>query len=282
MRSFFSAFDSFFFKAFDFLGRSSRSEYWSVMIVLWVAMAGLIWWDARGFLATLDAGDSPSLNPFAYGSVIFILVTAIPRFTLAIRRLQDSGRKAKWATLPYTAFLLGVGAVVGVATSGALVVETGFAAEPIPLMLFFDFSSTDGIARTIHAVLGNLDKIHFVGQIPSGSDLAASVGNDAMGGPAATLPMILMALVMLLFPPLAMLIYTLFMSMPSEEGENAYGLPSNFDHGPKATAKGEHNAFASYAILTRQDRPPTEAELAARKETVHSLYEQRVLGRQRS
>ena len=50
----------------------------------------------------------------------------------------------------------------------------------------------------------------------------------------------------------------------------------------KSTAKGEHNAFASYAILTRQGAKPTDTEIAARKQEVHSLYEQRVLGRQQS
>ena len=34
--------------------------------------------------------------------------------------------------------------------------------------------------------------------------------------------------------------------------------------------------------LTKQDRKPTQEEVAARKEAVHSLYEQRVLGRHES
>ena len=128
-------------------------------------------------------------------------------------------------------------------------------------------------------ILSNIENIRFVGHLPSGADMAAAVGNETLGGPAATLPMLLMMAMMFLYPPLSMLLYTLFMTMPSDEEENAYGLPSNLSHGPKQAAKGEHNAFASYAILTQQGKKLTDEQIAARKETVHSLYEQRVLGR---
>lgn len=279
MRSFFRAFDSFIFKAFDILGRSSRAEYWCVMPILWAVMVGLIWFDARSVAFTLDSGEMPSLNPLTYGSFLFILITAIPRLTLSVRRLQDSGRKAKWATIPYSAAFLALMGFFGLVTSGAFVIEGDFSGAAMPMMYAFSSGSVDGTVLAIYEILSNIEHIRFVGQIPSGDQLATAMGDETMGGPATALPMLLMLGMMFLYPPLAMLLYTLFMTLPSEEDENAYGLPSNVNHGPKRAAKGEHNAFASYAILTRQDQKPTDEEIAARKATVHSLYESRVLGR---
>ena len=139
MRSFFRAYDSFLFKSFDMLGRSSRAEYWCVMPVLWAIMGILFWIDGRSMAFTLEAGELPSLNPLAYGSVLFILVTAIPRLTLSMRRLQDSGRKAKWVTIPYSAAVFALAGLFGLATSGAFVIEGDFSSAGMPMIYAFSF-----------------------------------------------------------------------------------------------------------------------------------------------
>lgn len=279
MRSLFRAFDNFFFKAFDIMGRSSRAEYWCVMPILWAIMGGLFWIDLRGIDRAFSAGEIPSLNPLAYGSVLFILVTAIPRLTLSIRRLQDSGRRARWVTMPYSAAFLALMGFFGLATSGAFVVEGDFTDAGVPIAMALSFGSAEGAAVAVYEILSNIENIRFVGQLPASGEIASAISNEAMGGPAATLPMLFMLAIMFLYPPLAMMLYTLFMSLPSDEDENAYGLPTNLGHGPKRSSKGEHNAFASYAILTRQGHKMTQEEIVARREAVHSLYESRVLGR---
>lgn len=283
VRSFLSAFDSFVFKSFDMLGRSTRMEYWCVMPVVWTTMIGLLWWDGRGFWSRLEAGEMPSLNPLAYGSVLFVLISAIPRLTLAMRRLQDSGRKGKWAFLPYSAGFLALMAVFGLATSGAfsMTSDDGGIGAQISLAMMFASGSAEGFVLGLYHLINNIDSIQFVGQMPNASQFVEGMADNGMGGPAMAIPMLLILGIMFLYPPLAIFIYLLFMTLASQEGENAYGQPSTFGRGPKVAPKGEHNAFASYAVLTKQGRKPTESEIAARKETVHSLYEQRVLGRQR-
>lgn len=275
MRRVFKAFDSFVFNALDIMGRASRAEYWGVMPILWLVMLGLIWWDIRSVQLTLAAGEMPSFNPLTYGSFLMILLSAIPRLTLAMRRLQDSGRKAKWAFLPYTALLFGVTGLFGFAMSGALAYDTGYGTMP----LMYNFGSAQGIAMAIHDILSNIENIRYVGQPPS--EIASGLGTTATsGGAGMAVPMLILFGLLTIFPPIALFFYVLIMLSPSDEDENAYGAPTSFDHGPKETAGGEHNAFASYAILTKQNRKPTADEIAARKEAVHSLYEQRVLGRQ--
>ncbi|SDK41988.1 DUF805 domain-containing protein [Aliiruegeria lutimaris] len=282
MRRFFAAFDSFVFKSFDILGRSSRSEYWCVMPVLWAVMIGLALWDFRSIWNTLDGGEMPSVNPLVYGSVLFILLTAIPRITLAMRRLQDSGRKGKWATLPYSAGFLALMGIFGLATSGAFVVDTDFSDFQIPAALLVNPTSTEAIVLTVFEFIQNIDSIHFVGSVPSAGDMSATIGRNTGADTSMVLPALIIMGMMFVYPPIALLIYLLLMTIASERDENAYGLPSHFDHGPRSNAKGEHNAFASYALLTRTEQKPTEAEIAARKQQVHSLYEQRVLGRQQN
>ncbi len=292
MRKFFAAFDSFIFNFVNILGRSSRADYWCVMPVLWIAMIGLFWWDLRGFVFSLDAGEMPSLNPLAYGSVLFILVTATPRLTLAMRRLQDSGRKGKWAFLPFSAGFFALMGLFGVATSGitaafmgmgngagGLGVDASFSQD----MSFYHLagrSAAEAVVLGLYEVLSNIEHLRLTGALPSFGEMAANFTANTANDPAMALPMILMICFFFFYPPVAVMAYILFMTMPSDEGENAYGLPSTTGRTPVRAAKGEHNAFASYAILTRQDQAPTETEIAARKETVHSLYEQRVLGRQ--
>ncbi|NDR57257.1 DUF805 domain-containing protein [Aliiruegeria sabulilitoris] len=279
MRRFFAAFDSFVFKSFDILGRSSRSEYWCVMPVLWAVMLGLSWWDLRGIWNTLDGGEMPSVNPLAYGSVLFILLTAIPRITLAMRRLQDSGRKGKWAGLPYSAGFLALMGILGLATSGAFVPETDFSDFEIPAALLVNPTSTEALVLTVFEFVKNIDSIHFVGAVAPTGEVTSAIGGSATADASMLLPALFVMGMMFVYPPIALLIYLLFMTFASDNDENAYGLPTNFTHGPKSNAKGEHNAFASYAILTRTDQKPSAAEVAARKQEVHSLYEQRVLRR---
>ena len=170
----------------------------------------------------------------------------------------------------------------GLATSGAFVVDVDFDEFRVPTALVTEPNSAEAMILTVFEFLRNIDSIRFVGSVPSAGDMASALGDSSNEGGAIAIAGLLIMGMMFVYPPIAVLLYLLFMTFASERDENAYGLPSSFDHGPKPKNKGEHNAFASYAILTRTDHKPTEEEIAARKEQVHSLYEQRVLGRQQS
>ena len=111
--------------AFRFRGRASRSEYWWWMLVNLVVLAiaqllvpALIsgrtpqptlllgpfgsWLFANIELINVTQTDAPS-SPVAAFSLLFaglwLIVTVIPGFTVAVRRLHDSNLSGSWVLL---------------------------------------------------------------------------------------------------------------------------------------------------------------------------------------
>jgi uncharacterized membrane protein YhaH (DUF805 family) len=98
-----AAVDSVISNYFSLKGRASRSEFW--------------WWSlvqSIGLLAAIAADvalSDPahlSMNPMSYATVIVALFTVIPNFTVAIRRLHDTGRTGAW----YLILFVPVGSLV--------------------------------------------------------------------------------------------------------------------------------------------------------------------------
>lgn len=83
-----AALDSVFTKFFSVRGRASRSEYWWFVFMRVVILFAAI----AGDLLLFDPNAPVSLNPLSYFSGMWILITIIPSFTVAIRRLHDTGR----------------------------------------------------------------------------------------------------------------------------------------------------------------------------------------------
>jgi len=97
MLGFADAIKLFYVRYADFSGRSSRSEYWWVQLLLWIALflyyAALI----GGIIAAggLDADYEPSAGLLAFmGGVatvygLFFLGSVIPAIALTVRRFHD-------------------------------------------------------------------------------------------------------------------------------------------------------------------------------------------------
>ena len=98
------ALDSVFSKYFTIRGRASRSEYWWFVLMYTIILCFAIWGD----LIFFDPTKPMSLNPFAYFTGAWMIVTIIPHFTVTVRRLHDSGKAGYW----YLVILLPLGGLI--------------------------------------------------------------------------------------------------------------------------------------------------------------------------
>ncbi|MBV2360163.1 DUF805 domain-containing protein [Thalassococcus sp. CAU 1522] len=92
-----SAFEAFFFRAFNITGRASRAEFWWVFLFLFFAGVAALVWDVM----TLMSSDVPATNPFAYMTPVLMLLTFVPNLTLTMRRLHDTGRSSLWFMISF-------------------------------------------------------------------------------------------------------------------------------------------------------------------------------------
>lgn len=102
--SFGEAFKRFWKNYANFSGRATRSEYW--------------WWFLANFLITSAAALIPFLN------IVWGLVTLVPSFALAFRRMHDVGRSGAWIFAPVAGFVL-----LGIGSAAAAAREAGAAAQ---------------------------------------------------------------------------------------------------------------------------------------------------------
>lgn len=84
-------------RAFRFKGRSSRSEYWWVQLVLFLIYIAF-------FIAALGAGVDPDdvNNPVGIAIAIFNLIILVPSLSLTWRRLHDAGFAGPWYFIIFT------------------------------------------------------------------------------------------------------------------------------------------------------------------------------------
>ena len=100
-----AAVESYISNAFSLNGRASRSEYWWPALVLGsvTIAAGIA--DALTVMHAIEEAAMPPLGITAYWSPILSLVTLVPNFTAAIRRLHDSGRSGFWTLVTLVPFV---------------------------------------------------------------------------------------------------------------------------------------------------------------------------------
>lgn len=103
-----AAVESVVFKYFQVNGRATRAEYWWWALIQFTLLMVLLFSDIRAFTNAQALGLPPSLNPLHYTSLIFILATIIPNFTVTIRRLHDSGRSGFWYLILFAPFVGGI------------------------------------------------------------------------------------------------------------------------------------------------------------------------------
>lgn len=101
-KSYINAYIAFWANAFDFKGRSTRTEYFVPFITNF--MISLV----MGFITNF--GHTPNHPTIAtlYFDAIWASLTIIPHLSVTIRRLHDTGRDFKWSIpeiIMYTLFL---------------------------------------------------------------------------------------------------------------------------------------------------------------------------------
>ena len=90
-------------RAFDFLGDSTRTEYWTFTLINIVI--GLIL--GLGFAATGQDGDGISLI-FPLLGIVFFLAVIIPGLSVTIRRVRDATGSGLWFLLIFVPFVGGL------------------------------------------------------------------------------------------------------------------------------------------------------------------------------
>ena len=292
MKKFLSFFENFAFKAMKFDGRASPLEYWCVMPVIWLLILVMVPGDAHAFWGFLLAREVPPLNPFYYESLMLFIITFIPRLSLTVRRLHDSGKSGKWAKLPFVAvssglvLILGLGSAILTSNVGG---DAG-AMAAVGMGMAFGGVDSDSIWNSIFAVAAILNAIgwdaiwalfaEMQANVPA-PDVAGGISNIAkemQKEPALTSTMLLVMVVMITTPFVAIMLHFFFMISPSELDENSFGAGKRkhktLVDGPKSA-----NPFAGYKYLYERS-PEQEAQLRInQKEEIRSLYQTRVLAK---
>jgi len=82
----FVAYEDFWRRGLDFRGRSSRAEYW------WVVLINLV----LALLFNLGERVSPAVGIVA---IVYVLAALVPNIALGVRRLHDSDHRGYWLFL---------------------------------------------------------------------------------------------------------------------------------------------------------------------------------------
>lgn len=294
MQQVFSAFEKFAFRGINFWDRATRLEYWAVMPVIW----GLIIWafvvDAREIWEYLLRREIPPLNPLFYESIVLFFLTLVPRFSLTVRRLHDSGRSGKWATLPVSALISGIILMFGLSTFLITATDTGFQMLSIGIILG---ALVAGAADTFwEAAFGTAAALNAVGWDALWAGVAESwssaprleaeeakavAGNVAQGlkeSPIEGGSLLIAMIGTVATPFVCVALHLFFMLLPSDPEGNGYGessVPSaaSFRKGPTS-----HNPMEGYGHLFEKT-PEEQAYLKQKqKEELKVLYRERVLG----
>lgn len=296
MRAFFQYFENFFFRAFNFSGRASPLEFWCVMPLIWIVILALLPGDAAEFWSSLLARQVPPLNPLYYDSILVFVLTIVPRLSLTVRRLHDSGKSGKWAKLPFIAIFssitlaLGIGsalltssvagneAVLGLAVLAALVMGSAESAWDgiFAAAIAANSLGWDVIWATLSDMTGGMPKPQLAQGV---GDLAQSVKSD----PGIGIPAILVTMLMVCTPVVSALLHLMFMLAPTKYEEDGFGgmldpAPMRKTGGSSAPGIKRRDPLQSYACLFERS-PEQEAALKVRqKQELKDLYRTRVLG----
>ncbi len=283
-----SAFENFAFKAFDFSGRATLLEYWLLLPLIWALIIFLAYGDAVEFWHMLLRREVPPLNPLYWDSIVVFFLTIIPRLSLTVRRLHDSGKSGKWAKLPFLTIGFGIYLVVGLAFALAAMNDTaqGLGMMVLVASLFgsgLDLSAEDlwnGLflaATAINAVGFDVIFQAISSMLPdTGNVSGAALAEGASRDPT----LVLMVLIHIGLPFITFFLHVFFMISPTKpDHEIGSATPMT---GASLRRKGEvsDNPFAGYKYLYAKSPEQEAAHKEAAKAEIKSLYQQRVLGQQ--
>lgn len=294
-----SAFENFAFKAFDFSGRATLLEYWLLMPLVWALILFLTSGDLTEMWDFLLRREIPPLNPLYWDGLVVFLLTLIPRMSLTMRRLHDSGKSGKWAKLPFVTVTSGIVLVLGIfsamATTNAMGGNTSMDLTVIAIFMAIIVGSLDSAWDAIFvtaqaanalgwdAFIALLAEMFAPAQQVNIAQGAANVGDSLRRDPGAEGGAVLvMAIALIATPFVSGFLHVFFMispSKPDHELDSAAPLA-----GASLRQKGEvsDDPFAGYRYLYAKTPDQEAAQKDAAKQEINSLYQQRVLGQQAS
>ncbi len=295
MKEIFTHFESFAFRAFNFRGRATPLEYWSVIPVIWALIIYMLIGDVREAMSFLEARQIPPMNPLFYESVLIFLITLIPRMSLNIRRLHDRNKSGFWIILPALAIMAVVLLFSGL--TGAMMNSslTGVSNNPDsienilhPIVLFLAAPATFweemfAIASAFQSA-GNEAIWNLLAEIYAHSGAVdirrnvRDVTNAIEGDTGHTVGFVFVSTALLTAPFVFGLLHALLNILPSFPEDNIYGPAKIGALQYKKKKDDKHNPMAGYKHLFAE----TPEEKARKRETqaaeVKALYRQRVLG----
>jgi uncharacterized membrane protein YhaH (DUF805 family) len=283
-----AAFENFAFKAFDFNGRATRLEYWLIMPLLWGFIIFLFVGDVKEFWDFLLQRRVPPMNPLYWDSIVVFFLTLIPRMSLTVRRLHDSGKSGKWVKLPFTTVVTSFWLVLGLGIAlltlngpgqeiGIMVLLMGvFGSSLLGSADISVWSALFSAAAAANAIGWDAIWEIMSNLMPAQADIDINrgVSNAAQSDPA----MLMIGALIVSLPFITGFLHLFFMISPT--------LPDHAldRHGPISGAslrrQGDvsDNPFAGYKYLYPKSEEQEAAHKAAAKEEIRSLYQQRVLG----
>ncbi len=287
----FSYFENFAFKAFKFDDRASPLEYWCVMPVIWVLIIAMIPGDARAFWDFLLARQIPPLNPFYYESFTLFVVTIIPRLSLTVRRLHDSGKSGKWAKLPYVTvvssfYLL----IAGFAAMASMSSDTNGSLGMMGLVMALVFDSVDTVWPMIFAAAAMLNALGWdaiwavlseMTSAPIATEFGQRAGRITQGfqdDPTNSGAVIVVTMILITAPFVTSMLHIFFMISPSKPDHELYGGAPISGASLRQQGEVSKNPFAGYKYLYEKSPDQDAAHKEAAKQEIRSLYQQRVLG----
>jgi uncharacterized membrane protein YhaH (DUF805 family) len=289
MTRFSTALENFVFRGLNFFGEAKRAEYWMILPLIWLAILGLGYLDARQIYGQLLAREIPSLNPLHYAAPMLFLVSLLPRYALTVRRLNDAGRSPKWALLPVKATIMFIVLAIGLASAALTTSSEGAADGTMAAMAIFAIFWQDigwEVAFFAAQAIQLIELRDVIGMIslPDMSQIAANVSANYGADPATASKVMLLGSALILAPFVMMGIFVLMMLMPTRSSSDSF---DSFDSGSSrrpANADKPSKAFASYAILAQLEEERRNPALAASRrgqgrEEAKSLYQSRVLGK---
>ena len=268
------------------------------MPLVWALILFLTWGDLVEMWGMLLQRDVPPINPLYWDGLVVFLITIIPRMSLTVRRLHDSGKSGKWLKLPFITVTSGFFLVLGIFSA---MVTSNFAggavSEEFSIMVLLTALAFSTMENAWDAIFGTVAVLNAMGwesiiallsewstpaQPIDVSRGLNNVSNSLQNAPMEGGSILVVAILMIATPFVTAFLHIFFMISPTKPDHD---LDSSAPiAGASLRQKGEisDNPFAGYKYLYDKSPEQEAAHKAAAKQEIKSLYQQRVLGQQQT
>ena len=219
---------------------------------------------------------------------MLFFVTFIPRLSLTVRRLHDSGKSGKWAKLPYVSLISGIYLVLAMLTALA---SMGGGTFGQTFSIFangasFILGNVDSVWNAIFASAAVLNAMGWDAVFAVLSELTPPVQridlqqtlSTARQGMKTDPTLIIFVIAAIAAPFVTAMLHLFFMISPTKPDRGlGSDAPMSFSSLRKQGDTSK-NPFAGYKYLYEKTPEQDAAQKMRDKQEIRSLYRQRVLG----